>query len=360
MIRSLWMLFTVALFSLGLSAQAAVVLQYHHVSEDTPPSTSVTPALFAEHMQYLEDNDFEVLPMMDVLEALKKGESLPSRTAVITFDDAYDSVYTEAFPLLKKRDWPFTVFVNTNPIDAGRRGFVTWEQMRDMAEHGGTIANHTADHTFMPRLRDGESRAQWRERITDELMVAEKRIEEETGQSVKVLAYPYGEYDNHVKDLLGDLGFIGFAQNSGAIASHSDFLALPRYPFGGVFGAMDDFRTKANSLAMPVTDVRRYQDETRRKAFDDVVVPAGSRPVLVLELEDASIAGRINCFASRQGAIKTEVVDGTTLVAIANEPLSPGRVQYNCTAGSSERGRFYWQSQQWLVTDKDGNWVHQN
>ncbi|MDQ2076494.1 polysaccharide deacetylase family protein [Marinimicrobium sp. ABcell2] len=338
---------------------ATVVLQYHHVSDKTPPSTSVTPELFEKHLDYLESQGLRVASLPDVIAKLKKGEPLPDKTVVLTFDDAYESVYTVAFPLMKARDLPFTVFVNTDPIDKKRRGFVTWEQMREMAEHGGTIANHTADHTFMPRLREGESRAQWRERIKAEVMVAEKRIEEETGQSHKVLAYPYGEFDNNVKALLDELGFIAFAQNSGPLGQHSDLLALPRFPFGGVFGAPDDFALKANTRPMPVSEVARCSDRRCRQTLDDVVVAQGDRPVLAITLKQENVLPSINCFASRQGAIETWV-DGNTLYTRANEPLSPGRTQYNCTAPSGERGRFFWLSQQWLVTDKDGNWVHQD
>ena len=336
---------------------ATVVLQYHHVSDATPPSTSVTPELFEQHLDYLEAEGFRVVPLPEIVDKLKKGQALPDKAVVLTFDDAYDSVYDIAFPLIKARDWPFTVFVNTQPIDNQRRGFTTWEQLREMAEHGGTIANHSTAHNFLTRRAPGESEAQWRERISKEVTTAERRIEEETGQSYKVLAYPYGEFDKRVQALLEELDFIAFAQNSGPLGPHNDLLALPRFPFGGVFGAPDDFALKASTRPMPVSDVARCADRRCRQKLDDGVVAQGQRPVLAITLQDKSLSSAINCFASRQGAIETWV-EGSTLYTRANEPLSPGRTQYNCTAPSGERGRFFWLSQQWLVTDKDGNWVH--
>ncbi len=347
------------LLSWCLSAQALVVLQYHHVSEETPASTSVTPALFREHLEFLAENEFEIVTLVSVLEKLRAGEPLPDRAALITFDDAYESVYTEAFPLLKARKWPFTVFVNTGPLDRQARGFATWEQLREMVDAGAEIANHTVEHSFMQRLRDGESRREWRQRITAEVMDAEKRIAEETGHNFKALAYPYGEYDKAVKALLKELGFVAFAQNSGALDNHSDLLALPRYPFGGVFGAMDDFTTKAMSLPMGVTQAHWFSDWERREPLDDMVVRRGMKPVLELTLANPDLLPRVNCFASRQGAIETRIEDNRLLVR-ANEPLNPGRVQYNCTAGSNQRGRFHWYSQQWLVTGEDGQWLHEN
>src|SRR5690606_33663650 len=199
------------------SAQAAVVLQYHHVSSATPASTSVTPELFQQHMDYLAQQKFRIVPLTELIEKLKRGEALPDDTVAITFDDAYESVYSTAYPLLKKRNWPFTIFLNTEPHDQEKKSFATWAQVREMADDGVTIANHSTAHNHLLRLKKGENRAQWRKRITAEILDAEKRIKEKTGQSHKMLAYPYGEYDNQVKALVKKLGFVAFGQQSGPL-----------------------------------------------------------------------------------------------------------------------------------------------
>ncbi|WP_347331466.1 polysaccharide deacetylase family protein [Marinimicrobium locisalis] len=341
------------------SATAAVVLQYHHVSEESPPSTSVTPERFKEHMNYLVNHDFKVVPLEQLVAALKAGEKLPDKTAAITFDDAYESVYTNALPVLKKRDWPFTVFVNTNPIDEEKHGFVSWDQLRKMAEEGATIANHSTAHNHLQRRKAGEDEKQWRERIRHEVVKAEQRIEEETGQSHKMLAYPYGEYNNQVKALLEKLDFVAFGQQSGPLGPHSDLRALPRFPFGGPYGSLEDFATKVKTRPLPLEAVALYADWARKEPLDEVVVKEGTRPVLAMTLEEASLAGRISCFASGQGAIETRVEENTVLTR-ANKPLNPGRTRYNCTAGTGESGRFFWFSQQWLVTGEDGEWQHED
>ena len=90
------------LFSLiwSHSTWATVILQYHHISDSTPPSTSISPALFQKHMQHLLDKGYQVLALHEVAARLQQGESLPDQSVVITFDDGYDSVYTEAYPFL--------------------------------------------------------------------------------------------------------------------------------------------------------------------------------------------------------------------------------------------------------------------
>jgi peptidoglycan/xylan/chitin deacetylase (PgdA/CDA1 family) len=336
-----------------------VVLQYHHVSTTTPPSTSVTPEVFQQHMDYLAEQKFNVVPLLELVKKLKRGEPLPDKTVAITFDDAYDSVYTTAYPLLKKRNWPFTVFVNTEPHDQAKGSFATWAQVREMAENGVTIANHSTAHNHLLRLRAAESRAQWRKRITAEVLDAEKRIETMTGQSHRILAYPYGEYDNAVKDLLKDLDFIAFGQQSGPLYTTDDLLALPRFPFGGIYGDPEDFATKVNTRPLPIKAVAFYRDTGLKQPLKDLVLPPAQRPVLALTLTDTSLLPKINCFASGQGAIAVSIVE-QQLVVQANKPLRAGRARYNCTAPTGERGSFYWFSQQWLTTGEGGKWLHED
>lgn len=354
----LWGLLLVAMLWLPSQLQAAVVLQYHHVSDTTPRATSVTPERFREHMDYLAEWDFEVVPLESLVGLLREGKPLPDKTVAITFDDAYESVYDTAFPLLKRRGWPFTVFVNTAPLDAKKGGFVTWGQLREMARVGASIANHSTEHNHLQRLKPGESRAQWRERIRAEVMDAEKRIREETGQSHRILAYPYGEYDHRVTALLEELDFAAFGQQSGALGSLGDLQTLPRFPFGGPYGDLEDFATKVNTKPLPLESAQLYADWADEQPLTDLVVAEGDRPVLKLNLAREGLVSRTNCFASGQGAIETRV-EGQSLLVRADEPLSPGRTRYNCTAASSEPGRFHWFSQQWLVTGPNGQWLHE-
>ncbi len=339
------------------TTQAAVVLQYHHVSDATPASTSVTPERFKAHMDYLDAKGFRVVPVMALIEKLKKGEPLPDKTVAITFDDAYDNVYTTAYPLLKARNWPFTVFVNTDPHDQKKSGFATWAQLREMAESGASIANHSTAHNHLLRLKEGETRAQWRKRISAEILDAEARIKAETGQSHRLLAYPYGEYDKALQVLVESLGFVAFGQQSGPLREGDDLRALPRFPFGGSYGEAEDFATKVNTRPMPIAELAFYADMQKKQALADLVLPPAQRPVLALQLSEEKVAARVNCFASGQGAIDVKR-QGTELLVRANQPLRPGRGRYNCTAATGEPGRFYWFTQQWLTTGEQGRWLH--
>lgn len=341
-----------------LPVQAAVVLQYHHISATTPSSTSITPALFEQHLRYLADNQFKVVPLTELVSLLRQGKPLPDKTVAITFDDAYASVYNKAYPLLKRRHWPFTVFVNTQPIEQNKQLFVTWAQLREMSEHGATIANHTTEHNHLLRVRSGETRAQWRARIHREITDAETKIAQMTGQSHRLLAYPYGEYDAATQAVVKELDFVAFGQQSGPLRMNDNLQALPRFSFGGAYGELEDFITKVNARPFPVASLAFYWDTTLKQPTDVVLEP-GQKPVMALALSDKNLLPKVQCFASGQGAIA--VSRSAELVVIqANEPLRAGRTRYNCTAPTGEPGVFYWLSQQWVTTGDNGKWLHED
>jgi biofilm PGA synthesis lipoprotein PgaB len=350
------LLLSIIVVALALPVNAAVVILYHHVSDSTPKSTSISPAAFEAQMDYLAANDFNVVPLLELTEKLRKGEALPDKTVAISFDDSYVSVYDSAFPRLKKRGWPFTFFVNTDSVGTGKV-FVTWDQLREMAKAGATIANHSSSHTHFPRRESNENAAQWSARITQEITKAQQKIKTEIGTAPMILAYPFGEYDVEVQRIAKKLGYIAFGQQSGVLYSQGDLQAVPRFPFGGSFTDLDDFVLKVNSKPMPVSKVEFFFDKNQKT--ESLVVREGEKPYLVLTVNDISLLKKINCFATGQGAITTEVI-GEQLWVQARQPLTTGRTRYNCTAYAGERGRFYWYTQQWLATNAKGMWTYRD
>jgi biofilm PGA synthesis lipoprotein PgaB len=334
--------------------QAAVVLQYHHVDTATPASTSTSPERFAMHLDYLEGAGFEVVPLQALVDRLRKNQPLPDRAAAITFDDGYLSIYEKAWPLLKTRGWPFTIFINTEPHDQRRPLFMSWDQLRELHEAGATVANHTVSHPYLLRRQPGQDEAQWNAWIRSEIVNAQQRIEEEIGEAPLLFAYPFGEFDNTVLNIVGELGFAGFGQQSGPLAAYSDIRALPRFPFGGPYGDGKDFATKVNSLPLPLANLThsiRWSSGNGLALNDLVIVDPNARPVLELILEDGFESSRLACFVSGQGRVPV-TVQGTRLRVQAIEPLPNGRSRYNCTAPSDSPGRYYWFSQPWIIRQK--------
>ena len=79
--------FVLLLLTVIQPAQAAVMLIYHHVANDTPRVTSVTPDELRQHLQYFKDNNFQVIGLDKLIHQLKNGEQLADNAVVITIND---------------------------------------------------------------------------------------------------------------------------------------------------------------------------------------------------------------------------------------------------------------------------------
>ena len=324
----------------------ASVLMYHRVGNPDHPTTNVTTAQFRAHLDYLQANDFEVVPLVRVVEATELGESLPPRTVAITFDDGYRSVGDTAHALLTERGWPYTVFVNTEPVDAGMASHMGWDRMRELAADGVRFGNHSRSHNPLFFRREGETRPRWRERIRADLTTAQARLREELGdavhQSPPLLAYPYGEYSLELMDQVAELGFVAFGQQSGAIGLHANSLALPRFSFNERYGDLDGFGNKVHSRAMPVTD---------QTPLDPVRVDrAAPRLSLTLAPSTDLRTGQLACYYQGERLAPERQGDDRRFAVQGEAELPIGRSRYNCTAPDAD-GRFFWFSQLWVVGD---------
>lgn len=328
----------------------AVVLIYHHVSADTPASTSVTPETFERHLDYLERNGFTVMRLAGLLDAIRARKPLPPNAVAITFDDAYRSVYTEAFPRLSRRGWPFTLFVNTEAIDRGYSTSLNWEQIRELARGGADLANHSHTHGHLVRRRDGESADQWRQRVTRDIETAASRLEAETGSRDKLFAYPFGEYSPELKDILRTLGYRGIAQQSGAVGYLTDPLAVPRFPLARGYDDLERFATSVNARALPVRELAATPSKDKLDGVERLrmtVEPGDYRPA------------QLACYGAGGKALPVSV-SGDETVEIVVEAAGiggPGRNKINCTAPAiGESGVYFWYSFQWLQRHPDGSW----
>jgi peptidoglycan/xylan/chitin deacetylase (PgdA/CDA1 family) len=349
--RSSWNIYTLiitcAMLSINIWAKDnAVILLYHHVSNSTPRVTSVSPDTFRQHMQYLAEHH-KVLPLRQVIEALQNNQPLPDKTVVITFDDGYDNIYDNAHPILKEFAFPYTIFVN--PPLIGTVGYqLNWQQVKLMATEKASFANHGKQHNHLLSKNANESKQVWLSRTVQEIEDAEKILEQKMGYSLKYFAYPYGEFDKQLKMQLSAQGYIGFAQHSGAIASHSDFSALPRFPAAGIYSKLETLKIKLNSMAMPVTDV--FPDNPK------IELPGQEQKFTFnVNTEDLTLQ-QINCF--QNGNILKKSAYKNSISVSVQSMIEPGRHRVNCTALSmSEKGRYYWFSQPFFIPTAQGKWL---
>ncbi len=340
-------LFAASLAAAGLispaqAAEHATITLYHHISETTPASTSVPPAKFREQLEHLRQGGFHVIALPELVQALQERRELPDKTIAITFDDGYISIYDTAFPMLQEFGFPFTVFINTQPHNDEMRGYMSWEQIREMSDAGVTIANHMENHPHMVDALDGEDEATRIERLRSELLRSQARILEKTGQDHQFMAYPYGEYDVPVKRMVQELGMVAFGQQSGAVGFDSDFLALPRFPFGGSFTDFNDFKQKVQTLSFHLL-----------KVDPETPMTTETSPSVTLQFAQGNFNFRqIGCYAGGQPLQMEWLDQDNGLVRLSTEQnFTTRRFRYLCTAPVREApGRFYWYSKDWTRT----------
>ncbi len=316
----------------------AVILMYHHFGEDHLPSTNVRLEQLDAQMQYLAEENFTVWPLSKLVKALIEKTPIPEKTVVFTIDDAWKSVYSDAFPRFKARGWPLTIFVSTDQIDRHYSSNMTWDQMREMQQFGAEFANHSRHHNSMIQAEQ-ESVADWRQRVLTDLNHAQKRLESELGQpptNLKLFSYPFGDFSEPLANLIKEMGYIGIAQNSGAVGHDSDLRALMRFPINERHGDMESFKLKVHTQPLPVQQL---------SPFDPVIEQ--NPPQLTLTFKQPP-SQTIQCFDQAGTPLKLNWINDTQLQIQSSEPLTPPRNRYACTQ-QMPNGDWRWMSHSWVI-----------
>ncbi len=228
---------------------AVVVLCYHRFEPKPKDGLAMTPADFEAQMQAIRDNGFTVIPMRDFL-AWRRGEkSIPPKSCLITIDDGYRSGYEVAWPILKKFEYPFTMFIYPAFVKGGALaggGSLSWEQLREMRDAGVDIQSHTMNHQNL-RTKKGKFQSQfptYEEWLQFEIAESRRAIERQLGISVKALAYPYGNHSEEIRAVAMQAGYeAAFSVYGQRLSYHSPADQLGRY-------ALDSTKPKIFTDAM--------------------------------------------------------------------------------------------------------------
>lgn len=342
--------FCLFLSSVSWATPASVtILQYHHIGDDTPRVTSVTAAELEAHFAWLKEHQFTVLALSDIQQKLADSEPLPEYTAAITFDDGWANVYREGLSIFKQYRYPFTIFVNPKLMREAAHQYMDWEQLKELQKYGATIANHSNSHWHMTWQRKEESKEQWQQRVRQDILQAQQEIDDALGEQPRLFAYPYGEYNAALEQILADAGFLGFAQHSGAWTKHSSLTAIPRFPASAQYANLTTLGTKLKSLGLPVREMQ---------PSEMLWTKAADKPVkfsVTLANTDDFNPQQMNCFAG--GEVIQPTWQGNQFSVSLPQPLPIGRSRVNCTVPShSQKGRFYWYSQPFIRADENGRW----
>jgi peptidoglycan/xylan/chitin deacetylase (PgdA/CDA1 family) len=322
--------FYLLLLFIPLTTNGAVVLQYHHIDNNTPASTSTSVDLIKDHIEYLINQNYIVISLPELISKIKKKELFKPNTVAITFDDAYESVYRNAFPLLRKYELPFTVFIDTAAIEEKRKNHISWHQAREMKTFGATIANHTHNHSHL--IRHQESFDKWKKRVSNEINQAQEILKMRLNQNVRIFAYPYGEFDADTLTLVSELGYSAFGQHSGALDEHSNLLYLPRFPVPNRFGQFPQLIAKLQSVS--------FNDVSFEPMYGLLTNKGQNPPLLTIKGDNKSLKA-VNCYGPDGKLIKLQSRNEAATFK-ATKILTTRRFRYNCTKKLDGKNKFSW------------------
>jgi peptidoglycan/xylan/chitin deacetylase (PgdA/CDA1 family) len=184
--------------------QTVPILCYHRFGPNRSAMT-LTAQSFEAQMDYLAQNGYRVIPLTELARFLDGKEPLPRKTVAITIDDGYRATYQIAYPILKKYNFPATVYLYSD--FAGAADALTWPQMQEMVRSGLIeIQPHSKTHANLTVRLPGESEAKYAERIKREVDGPIAVIKERLAATTFSFAYPYGDVNDTVVDLLGRQG----------------------------------------------------------------------------------------------------------------------------------------------------------
>ncbi|MFR1411677.1 MAG: polysaccharide deacetylase family protein [Akkermansia sp.] len=124
------------------------ILGYHDFSRTLPATEMrMNTDTFRAQMQALKTAGVPIITMKDFLDWKLGDKQLPAKCVLITIDDGWKSVYTDAYPILREMKIPFTVFPYTKFI-TGRGSAMSREQIQEMLNNGATLGSHSVSHLY--------------------------------------------------------------------------------------------------------------------------------------------------------------------------------------------------------------------
>jgi peptidoglycan/xylan/chitin deacetylase (PgdA/CDA1 family) len=201
------------------SRYAVPVLMYHSIDHTShEPLNNVTPQTFSRQMAALRQQGCNVISIKEFAEGMQAGRRFAHKTVVITFDDGYDDNYTSALPVLRAYGFPAVLFLAPDHI--GTRGYLTWDQIRQMAANGITIGSHVMGETYLPSLQG--------DKLVWALEESKRLIERELALPVEYLSYPVGGFTHEAQSAARNAGYrAAFTTNRG-FSRGVDIFALRR------------------------------------------------------------------------------------------------------------------------------------
>lgn len=269
------------------------VLGYHEFSPSLPNTAMrIQSNKFRKQMEALRDLGKPIITMEEFIK-WKKGEgTLPPQSFLITIDDGWKSVYTDAYPVLKELNFPFTIFLYKKYVDGGGRALTT-PMIKEMLASGlCTIGSHSSTHPFPSSFKKAAKKGKevHLKFLNEEIGEPKLFLEKKFGKPVPTYAYPGGYVTEAMFPVAKNYGYeYLFTVNPGMTRFDSDNFTLPRYIIlgnrDGVFQLATTFRETSSSLGSDGITIQNTRHPVTPKPGENI---ASRLPLIAADLSQES------------------------------------------------------------------------
>ncbi len=274
----------------------ALILAYKNIGEDN----NIGLNEFKAHINLLSMNNYNILPIKEIIKSLENKDNLAGKTIGISIDGEEKYIKNIIAPILKDKKLPFTIFIKNSNLNSSNH-YMDWSDIKKLDK------NKSIDIGISLNTELNKIIYEYRDNLNSE---------------PKLIAYPFGEYslktDNIIKNY-PDLS--GFTLDASLIHENSNFLRIPRLQIGNEYSDIERLSTILHSKPLPAYDILPIDNYTDNR-----------EPVIGFTITDEiKDLKKLKCFASNQGKLKAKNIGENRIEIRTKLELSNERTSITCT-----------------------------
>jgi peptidoglycan/xylan/chitin deacetylase (PgdA/CDA1 family) len=230
------------------------VLGYHDFSETLPETAMrIRTSKFRKQMETIRQLGITVISLDDFT-AWKRGEKeIPAKSILITLDDGWKSVHTDAFPILKEFGYPYTLFLYKNYVDGGGKA-LTSPMIEEMVKAGASIGSHSVSHPYPVTVKKYRKKGPdaYDAYLRKEMGESKRFLESKFNVKAATYSYPGGFFTEEMLPLAREFGYThAFTVLPGKVRKSMPDESLPRYMILGNYDKIFEFATTFREPGSP-------------------------------------------------------------------------------------------------------------
>ena len=300
-----------------------ISIMYHRFNENKYPSTNIKMDVFQKQLELIEKNKIEFYDPVKFSTEFDYPKK--NKKVLITIDDAFLSFYENAWPILKKKEIPFILFVSTEPV--GKPGYMSWEQIKEVSSYNfAYIGNHSHTHEYLLDFSHDEFEKDIKNSI--------KIFKEKLGYNPIFFSYPFGEYNLKQTKFIENNFKYGFGQHSGVIDLTKNRFELPRFPINEKYGDLKRFKFILKLFPIPYKNL---------KPKDKFVSKTQNPPTVEINFfDEQKNIKNINCFSNEGNQWRNPIMEfkKNALKINFREKFNFRRGRVNCSVKDGDIWRW--------------------